>query len=356
MRIALVCPYSVTIPGGVQHQVLGLADELRKTHDVRVIAPSDGPPPLGTVAVGPSRAVDTNGSLAPVAVDPLAQIRTINALLDGAFDVVHLHEPLCPGPTLTGLLLRSAPLVGTFYAADASAGYRLAVRPILRSLAHRLDRRCAVSDDAATLARQWLGGRYEAAFVACTAERSTAPPGPRPGPPGVFFCARHEPRKGLGVLLEASDHVQAEAQFWIASNGPETAALAARWPGSERIRWLGRVSEQDKRSRIAAAGLVCVPSLRGESFGVVLLEAMAMGKALVTTDVPGHARVARHGREALLTQPGDPHSLATAIDKVLGDTALAHELGENGRRRAAEFAMSDLATFYEGVYQEACAR
>lgn len=352
MRIGLVCPYSLTVPGGVQQQVLGLAEELRRNHDVRIVGPADGSPPLGSTAVGASRLVDTNESLAPVAIDPLAQLRTINTLLAESFDVIHLHEPLCPGPTLTGLIVKPAPLVGTFYAAGGSAGYRAPVRPVLRALASRLDRRCAISNEAVALATLWLGGSYERTFAACPTALPLAVPSTRPERPAVFFCARHEPRKGLRTLLEAFEHVQSEAQLWIASSGPETADLRARWPDSDRISWLGRISEKAKFERMEAAALVCVPSLQRESFGVVLLEAMAQGRPIVASDLPAHAEVARHGREALLTSPGDAQSLAVAIDKVLGDERLTEELGQNGRRRATEFSMVKLAAFYEGVYAE----
>ena len=125
LRVGLVCPYSLTMPGGVQMQVLGLARALRELgHEARVLAPCDGPPPdAGVTALGVSVPTAANGSVAPLAPDPSAQLRTIRALRDEGFDVVHLHEPLCPGPTQTALLFRSAPTVGTFHAAGDSASF-----------------------------------------------------------------------------------------------------------------------------------------------------------------------------------------------------------------------------------------
>ena len=157
MRIGLVCPYSLTVPGGVQAQVLGLARTLRGLgEDVRVLAPCDGAPPdAGVTPLGKSVPSASNGSLAPLAPDPAAQLRTIRALRDERFDVIHLHEPLCPGPTMTALLFRNAPIIGTFHRSGDSAAYT-ALRPAVRWLAGRIDVRCAVSKDAQATARKAL--------------------------------------------------------------------------------------------------------------------------------------------------------------------------------------------------------
>ena len=174
MRIGLVCPYSLTVPGGVQAQVLGLARTQRALGvDVRVLAPCDGPPPDACVTpLGASVPTASNGSFAPLAPDPAAQLRTIRALRDEAFDVLHLHEPLAPGPTMTTLLFRNAPMVGTFHRAGDSAAYSL-TRPGVRWLARRLDIRCAVSKDALATAERALGGTYELLFNGIEIERFT---------------------------------------------------------------------------------------------------------------------------------------------------------------------------------------
>ena len=161
----MVSPYSLTLPGGVQGQTLGLARSLRELgHEVRVLGPCDGPPPdPGVTPLGVSIPTPANGSMAPIAPDPSAQLRTIRALRDERFDVVHLHEPLAPGVTQTALLFKSQPLVGTFHAAGESAGYRW-LNPIVRWLAAKLDLRCAVSADAMAMARRAVGGDYELVF------------------------------------------------------------------------------------------------------------------------------------------------------------------------------------------------
>ena len=148
-----MCPYSLTIPGGVQGQVLGLARSLRNQgHEVRVLGPCDGPPPdAGVTPLGKSVPLAANGSIAPIAPDVSAALRTFRVLRDEEFDVLHLHEPLVPGPCMWSGLIRSAPIVATFHAAGVSAAYRFGGF-LLKILTNRIDIRCAVSDDAVELA------------------------------------------------------------------------------------------------------------------------------------------------------------------------------------------------------------
>lgn len=355
MRIGIICPYSLTVPGGVQGQVLALARTLRRNgHDVRVLGPCDGPPPdAGVTPLGASVPTAANGSVAPIAPDVSAQLRTIRALRDESFDVVHLHEPLCPGPTQTAILFKSAPLVGTFHAAGTSAAYRW-FKPLVRKGADRLDVRCAVSDEAIAMAEGALGGRYERVFNAVEVDQfATATPWPTEGPT-VLFLGRHEPRKGLGVLLEAKELLPSDVRVWVAGDGPETEVLSRRY-ASSGIEWLGRISDEEKAQRLRGADVFCAPSLRGESFGIVLLEAMAADTAVVASDLPGYANVARAGRDALLAPPGDPAALADALRRVLGSPALAADLRRSGAERAATFSMDRLADRYVELYHDAMA-
>src|SRR5690606_24835168 len=126
----------------------------------------------------------------------------------------------------------------------------------------------------------------------------------------VFFVGRHEPRKGLSVLLETLPRMGRDIRYWIAGEGPETLELQARWAGDPRIEWLGTISEDEKIARLRAADVFCAPSLRGESFGIVLLEAMAAGTPVIASHIPGYANVARPDRDALLVPPGDAAALA----------------------------------------------
>jgi phosphatidyl-myo-inositol alpha-mannosyltransferase len=347
MRIAQICPYSLTLPGGVQGQVMGLARVLRDLgHEVRVLGPCDGPPPEPWVTpLGLSIPTASNGSVAPIAPDPSAALRTIRALRDEGFDVVHLHEPLVPGPTLTALIVAEVPRVGTFHRAGASSAYQR-LKPAVRWAARRLDVRCAVSEEAAATAGAALGGDYEILFNGIETDRfSKADPWPSEGPT-ICFLGRHEPRKGLAVLLEAMTLLPADVRLWVASEGPQTAELQARTAGDRRVSWLGRISDEEKASRLRGATVFCAPSLGGESFGVVLLEAMAAQTPVVASDLRGYRAVARPGIDALLVPPGDARVLAETLVRVLGDQDLAGELVTSGEQRAASFAMARLADRY----------
>jgi phosphatidyl-myo-inositol alpha-mannosyltransferase len=351
VRIGLICPYSLTLPGGVQGQVLGLARALRgHGHDVRVLGPCDGPPPdAGVTPLGNSVPLAANGSVAAIAPDLPCTLRTIRALRDEAFDVVHVHEPLVPGPCMTTTLLKSAPQLGTFHAAGVSAAYRWAGGP-LRWVADHLDLRCAVSDDARALAARYLHGEYEMVFNGIEVPRfAKATPAPTEGPT-ILFLGRHEERKGLAVLLAALPDLPSDVRIWVASDGPQTAELQARVAGDPRVAWLGRIDDAEKARRLRGADVFCAPSLHGESFGVVLLEAMAAGTPIVATDLPGYANVARPDREALLVPPGDAGALAAALRRVLQDGDCAARLVDAGTQRAEELSMDRLAERYLHLY------
>jgi phosphatidylinositol alpha-mannosyltransferase len=356
LRIGLVCPYSLTIPGGVQGQVLGLARSLRAMgHEARVLAPCDGPPPDGGVTpLGNSIPTAANGSTVPLAPDLPAQLRFIRAVRDEGFDVLHLHEPMGPGACMTACVLRPAPLVGTFHAAGVSAAYRWGGVP-LRWLAGRLDIRCVVSDDARELAQDHLKGEYVQLFNGIELEpfaKATPTPTDRPT---ILFLGRHDPRKGLSVLLDAMAMLPPDITLWVAGTGPETEALQRRMAGDNRIEWLGPIDDAEKASRMRGATVYCAPSLHGESFGVVLLEAMAASVPIVASDLSGYRKVARPDREGLIVPPGDARALADALRRVLTDRDTAHRLVANGDIRAVEFSMDHLAERYVDLYRQAIA-
>jgi phosphatidylinositol alpha-mannosyltransferase len=279
-------------------------------------------------------------------------LRTIRALRDEDFDVVHLHEPLAPGPTLTSVVFTSAPTIGTFHAAGTSAAY-LYLRPLTRWLGRRLSIRCAVSEDARAMAARALGGDYVLVHNGIDIERfAKASPWPTEAPT-VLFLSRHESRKGLEVLLDSLPHLPGDVQLWIASDGPDTARLRAKVANEARVHWLGRITEEEKAQRLRTADVLCAPSLGGESFGMVLLEGMAAHTAIVASDLPGYSNVARHEKEALLVTRGDPRALAAAIRRVLDEPQLAASLIAGGEARAAEFSMDRLADRYIELYQRA---
>lgn len=352
VRIGLVCPYSLTVPGGVQGQVLSLARALRRQgHEARVLAPCDGPPPDGFVTpLGNSIPFASNGSIAPLALDLPCALRTIRALRDEEFDVVHLHEPLCPGPTLTALLTAEHPIVGTFHRAGASRAYRR-FKPIVRAVADRIDVKVAVSEDARRTASDAHPGDYVLLFNAIEVERfATAKPTPTEGPT-IFFLGRHEPRKGLDILVDAMAHLPADVHLWVAGDGPQTADLKAATANDSRIEWLGRIGDAEVAARLRGADVFCAPSLHGESFGVVLLEAMAAQTPIVAGDLPGYRNVARPDEQAVLVPPGDAPALAKAIERVLTDTDLNARLTDAGEQRAAAFSIGRLADRYVELYR-----
>ncbi len=351
MRIGLVCPYSLTIPGGVQGQVLGLARALRVLgNDVRVLAPCDGPPPEpGITPLGNSVPTAANGSVAPIAPDPSAQLRTIRALNDELFDVVHVHEPMCPGPTMTALFVKTAPIVATFHAAGRIDLYDR-TRSVLRRLARGIDLRCAVSPDAEAMAGGVVGGDFIPVFNGVEVDRFAKASPASTDARTIFFLGRHEPRKGLSVLLESLAFIPGDVRLWVAGSGPDTESLRRDWGQDPRIDWLGQISDEDKRARLAGADVFCAPSLGGESFGIVLLEGMAARTPVVASDLAGYRNVATHGRDALLVTPGDAEGLAEAIRSVLDDQATASLLIAGGEARADELSMRNLALLYQDLY------
>jgi phosphatidylinositol alpha-mannosyltransferase len=353
LRIAMVSPYSVSVPGGVQAQVLGLARELRRVgHEVRVLAPCDGPPPEPFVTpLGNSLPTAANGSVAPLAPDPSAAMRTIRALNDEAFDVIHLHEPIVPGPTVTALLLKLAPTIGTFHAAGDSTSYRV-LNKTARWAAEHLNVRVAVSESAKELASRYLDGEYTVLFNGIEVQRYIRPATPREASPTIFFCGRYEPRKGLEVLLQSMAHLPGNVKLWIASDGAGIDDLQNTYGADERINWLGRITEEDKLDRLARCTAFCAPSLRGESFGIVLLEAMAAGAVLVASNISGYNNVATHKTNALLVEPGNPIALAEALHVATTNETTRDQLIAGGHARAQDFSMQRLAESYVEMYNK----
>ncbi|MFZ9815967.1 MAG: glycosyltransferase family 4 protein [Ilumatobacteraceae bacterium] len=357
LRIAMVSPYSLTIPGGVQHQVLGLARELRRMgHEVRVLGPCDGPPPEPFVTpLGNSLPTMANGSTVPLAPDPSAALRTLRALNDEAFDILHLHEPMAPGPTVTALMLRLAPMVGTFHASGEIAWYRR-VRKGLEWLGTHLDHRVAVSAAARDMAARHVGGSFEVLYNGIDIDTYRRPHLRRERHPTILFCGRHEPRKGLETLLDAFLLLPDDFRLWVCSDGPNIADVRKRYTRdphvAERIEWLGQVSETEKIERLARCTVFCAPSLHGESFGLVLLEAMAAQTPVVASDIDGYNIVVTHDRNGVLVTAGDAAALAQALRHVGTDDTLRARLVAAGNERAEELSMRTLAERYVEIYRE----
>jgi phosphatidylinositol alpha-mannosyltransferase len=384
LRVALVCPYSLSRPGGVQGQVVGLARALdARGHQPTVFAPlddpGDTPSSINLVVSGHSVSLPANGSVAPVSVSPFAVSRALRALRAGHFDVVHVHEPFSPGLPY-GLLVAKdmPPEVATFHRSGGSLFYT-ALRPLTTTLARRrFALRCAVSEAARETAHAAVGGDYVVLFNGVEVDRyANAEPWPTTGPTALFL-GRHEERKGLQVLLDAFTQLTGDSltgypllgdppcdqtaggtaavspTLWVAGDGPDTESLRRRYPEAPAIHWLGLLSEEEKLRRLAGADVLCAPSLGGESFGMVLLEAMAAGTPVIASDIPGYRDAA--GGRARLVRPGDAAALADALRAALGpvDEAEAHrrrQARDDGTARAREWSMDRLAERYESLYR-----
>jgi phosphatidyl-myo-inositol alpha-mannosyltransferase len=347
----MTCPYSLSRPGGVQGQVLGLARELRKLEvDVRIVAPCDGPPPdPSVVSVGPTVEWESNGSIAPIAPGRAAARRTAEALRSLEPDVVHLHEPAVPGPCLSTLLGYRGPMVGTFHAAGELLHQWS--RPAFRSVMQHLTFRVVVSESARETAIKNWGDDYIVLWNGIEIDRIAAAVPTPTTRPTVLFLGRHEPRKGLAVLLDAWEGIDRDAELWVLGGGPQSDELRAR-----RVRnvvWRGSVTDDERNARMRGATVFCAPSLSGESFGVVLLEAMAAGTPIVASSIEGYSNVARADRDALLVPPGDVQALRGSLRRLLDDAPLREQLVACGHERAVEFSMQRLAQHYLELYERA---
>jgi phosphatidylinositol alpha-mannosyltransferase len=365
MRIAMLSPYALTRPGGVQGQVIGLARSLRALgHDVTVITPADPDRPVPVSAgphyvVGRPTELHSNGSVAPVALGPLPVARAERFVRTGGFDVAHVHEPLAPMAAYGLVLTAPVPMVGTYHRAGVSRWVPV-LKPLAELVGRRMQVRVAVSDAARETAMRSSGGDFEVLFNGVDLDRfeSVTPVADDRDPPRptVLFLGRHEQRKGLGVLLDAFAMVERPAVLWVAGAGPDSEVQRRRYPESERVRWLGIVSDEEAAARLAGADILCAPSLYGESFGMVVLEGMAAGCAVVASDIEGYRKAA--AGHATLVPPGDKQALARALGVALADAmegsgASAPEARKAALEHARGWSMDELAGRYVELYDRA---
>jgi phosphatidylinositol alpha-mannosyltransferase len=302
--------------------------------------------------------VPYNGSIARLAFGPRVAARVGVALRRARPDVVHVHEPFAPSVGLLAVLRSRAPAVATFHAsAPSSRAYRAAA-PALRPLYRRLAARIAVSDEARRTVERIFGNSIHVIPNGVDLERfSSVPP---PAGSMILFIGRLEPRKGARVLVDSFVRLRERgvgASLVIVGEGGERAACEWAVPDALRddVTFVGRVDPAELATVIGHAAVVCTPSLGGESFGIVLLEAMAAGRPVVATSIPGYAAVARDGVDALLVPPGDAGALASALERVVTDPALGLRLGLSGRERARRYDWPVVAGEVEEVYREALA-
>ncbi len=360
MRVVIVSPYDVDVPGGVQSHVEHLAAELRRRgDDVRVVAPGDRSRG-GTVCVGSSVRVPFNDSVAPIALDPRAVRRTVEAVASFDPDVVHVHEPAVPWVSLTASRRSEAPTVGTFHAwSDDARAYSLA-RPLLRRVARGLDARVAVSDAACTYHARALGLSERDFTVipnAVDVQRfATATPIRGELAPTLLFVGRLEKRKGLEQLIRAVIVLKAErpdVRLLIVGEGPERDRCQAMIPARLRsdVVFLGRVDQDDLPRFYRSADIFVSPALGGESFGIVLIEAMAAGTAVVASDIPGYRSVIRDERYGRLVPPDDPRALAATLAMLLDSASLRDAMGREAQRAVQDYDWSTVTDRLRDLYQ-----
>jgi phosphatidylinositol alpha-mannosyltransferase len=358
VRLAVVSPYSLSVPGGVQGQVRGLAAAMAGLGlEVDVLTPAGpGPAPepiagVGLVPLGRATKVSVNGSQAPVSPFPATVARTLRKLRSGSYDVVHLHEPFVPGPTLAALAFGPRPIVATFHRAGSDAAYR-ALGLGLGRLRSRIDAAVAVSPAARATAVSVLriaGEAFEVLWNGVDLERFASAAPSKADRPAIVFTGRHEPRKGLGVLLDAFSSITVDAELWVCGAGPETEGLRSRFAVDDRVVWLGRVDDDELARRLAGAEVFCSPALSGESFGLVVAEAMAAGTAVVASDIDGYRQVV--GSAGVLVPAGDSRALASALESLLAAPERRAALALAGRQRVEDYSLGTLAERYLELYR-----
>ena len=361
MRIALACPYAWDDAGGVQVQVRELAEWLlSRGHDVIVATPVRRPPPEPYV-VGVGRPVDIpyNASNAPIDPRPWSRRRIRDLLRAFGPDLVHAHQPTVPSTGMWATLEARAPVVGTFHSGATRARLYDLTAPLIRRVARRLAARIAVSERAAAFERSRIGGIFEVipngVETAAFAEATPADLGPGTK---LLFVGRLDARKGFPVAVDAFRRLAArrdDLRLVVAGDGPERGEVDRLGGELElaRVRMLGRVPHAELPAVFAACDLYLGPATGGESFGVVLVEAMAAGLPVVASDIPGYDEVVRDGVDGLLVPPGNPAALAVAAGRVLDDPALAMGLAAAGRDRAATFDWSVVVEAIEEAYRRA---
>jgi phosphatidyl-myo-inositol alpha-mannosyltransferase len=362
MKIGLVCPYIYPASGGVAQHVQFLYQGLRlRGHDVRILTASHGPQRASEgdiIRLGVGFSVPINASVGTLTFSPRYLTQIDDMLERERFDILHFHEPFVPFLSLFLLRESTSVNIATFHAyAGFSPSYEFGSRA-LRGYAARLDGRIAVSAAARHFIDRYFPGDYKVIPNGVDVARfATAVPIARwqDGVPNVLFVGRHESRKGLLDLLKAHRILRrtgGHSRLLIVGSGPQEreARRYVATRGLNGVEFLGRVSDDEKAQLYKTADVYVSPATGGESFGIVLLEAMAAGTPIVASDIHGYKGVVRRGREGLLVPPRQPRELAVAIDQLLRDPARRAEMGESGRARAAEFSWARVTTKVDDYY------
>lgn len=364
MRVGLVCPYSFDIPGGVQAHVADLARTLIGLgHQVSVLAPGDDDTPTELpeflVPAGRSMPIKYNGSVARLSFGPVSYTRVRRWIRAGRFDVLHVHEPVAPSLSMLALMVADGPIVATFHTANPRSRMLLAFQGMLQPFLEKITGRIAVSELARQVQVEHLGGDAviipNGVDVQFFARASRLPGYPRRGGTLGFIGRYDEPRKGMAVLLDALRLIvpaRPDLQLLVAGGGDEKELREQAGPElAGALRLLGRVSDEDKAAMLRSVDIYCAPNVGGESFGIILTEAMSAGTPVVASDLDAFRRVLDDGIAGVLTPVGDAAALAGALSAVLDDPGRRAVLSAQGRRVVASYDWPVVAATVVKVYE-----
>ncbi|MEV0004937.1 glycosyltransferase family 4 protein [Micromonospora sp. NPDC050980] len=369
MRVGIVCPYSFDVPGGVQNHVMDLAEALLGLgHEVSVLAPADEDAALPSYVVSAGRAVPLpyNGSVARIAFGPVSTARVRRWINRGDFDVLHVHEPLTPSLSMLAVLCARGPVVATFHTAMTRSRVLSAAQGVLQILLERITARIAVSALARKVQVEHMdGGAVEIPNGVAVAKFAGVAPLPdwpgecAPGSGGTLgFLGRFtEPRKGFPILRDAfvalAPH-RPGLRLLVAGPG-DADELVGRFPGGlrDRVTFLGLVSEADKARMLRSVHLYVAPNTGGESFGMILTEALAAGTTVVASDLDAFRRVLDGGRAGRLFPTGDTVALRGVLSELLDDAGQRAALTAAGDQAVANFDWPVVARRVLEVYAAA---
>jgi phosphatidyl-myo-inositol alpha-mannosyltransferase len=366
VKIALACPYAWDVPGGVQVHVGQLGEHLQKRgHEVVVVAPGsrEASEPWVRIVGRPMR-VRYQGTVAPICFSPYSA-RVIGSVLRGfAPDVVHAHEPFSPSTSMIATLRSRAPVVATFHAFAERSRLLTVAAPALRLVWRRLRVRLAVSEAAAGFIRSRFGDGIRIVPNGCDVELfGKAGTKPAPGLPAgrrMLWVGRLDAQKGFPIAVAAFRRIASEVpdlSFVVVGEGRDRPAVSSLPPDvRRRMVMAGTVGHQSLPGYYAGADVFVSPAVGQESFGLVLVEAMAAGVPVVASDIAGYREVVRANVDGLLVPRGDPGSLAEEVLRVLSDPGLASRLSEAGRARADRYRWDVVAGEIEAAYEDAIRR
>ncbi len=363
MKIGIVSPYAYPRPGGANAHIRETYERLRDLgHEVRIItAPwGDDPPARDVIQVGQAIAVPFNGSIGRVTLSLRLEWLVSRMLEREKFDVIHHHEPFVPFLSFQILDSAKCPHVATFHAFGGFSVSYWAGRIALDRYMNKFDAKICVSSAARHFISAYFPGDYKIIPNGVDVEfYANARPFPefKDGKTNILFVGRLEPRKGAMYLLQAYAKLKPKypgTRLIICNWGPQLGKLR-RFVHDNRLQdvlFAGRVDDIDKARFYKTADIFCAPSTGQESFGIVLLEAMAAGLPVVASDIHGYKRVVQRNVSGLLVEPKDPDGIAAALERLICEPALRVRLGEAGARRAPDFDWSHVTAQLVGVYEE----